>query len=151
MRILSRKRVIVGLDPGIYTALVILDLKGNVIFECVGKELGEREVVKTIAEIGKPIIVATDVRRVPKLVKKTAARFNAKVFKPSKDLPVKLKHKSKEDPHLRDAYTAAIMAYKHYENTFRSIEKEEKDEEKREIMKENIVFGRKRRHGLNRK
>jgi len=50
-----------------------------------------------------------------------------KVFSPSKSLTLKEKRiigKNIVDAHVRDAYAAAIKAYRHYANRLRQIEKE---------------------------
>ena len=140
------KRLIVGVDPGVYTAIVILDLRGKVIASRVSKEFGEEGAVSYIMQFGKPIIIATDVSIAPHFVEKLSAIFNAKLIKPPKDIPVSRKEEIElKDPHLRDAMAAALYAYRHYENVFRNIDSKLMDEDEKELMKENVVFGRKRK------
>ena len=121
-------------------------MKGNVVATNVSKEMGEENAVSYIMQFGKPIIIATDVSIVPHFVEKLSAIFNAKLVKPPKDIPVSRKEEIElKDPHLRDAMAAALYAYRHYENVFRSIDSKLMSEEEKELMKENIVFGRKRK------
>ncbi|HLD60113.1 MAG TPA: DUF460 domain-containing protein [Candidatus Bilamarchaeaceae archaeon] len=71
--------------------------------------------------------MSNDVSPTPFFVRKVGARFNVKVFSPSKSLTLKEKRiigKNIVDAHVRDAYAAAIKAYRHYANRLRQIEKE---------------------------
>jgi predicted RNase H-like nuclease (RuvC/YqgF family) len=141
-----RKKGIVGIDPGLYTAVVILDLKGNKIFERVERDMGEEKIVKIIADVCDPVIIATDVEPVPHLIQKISSRFNAKLYKPERELREREKYKisREQNPHLRDAYAACIKAFRKYQNVFRRIDKIAKTEEEAERMKENVVKGLKR-------
>ena len=136
----------VGVDPGVYTALVILDLEGNVVAELVERDLGEKRAVEIILEHGKPVIIATDVCPPPFFVKKLASRFNAVLFYPKQSYSTQLKVKigKHANPHLRDAFAAALKSLRKYENRFRSIDAHVKDRELRDRMKENIIKKRRR-------
>jgi len=58
------------------------------------KKNAEKEwIVKTIKNFGTPIIVATDRRKVPKVIRKIASIFNAKLFFPKTDMKEEEKEK----------------------------------------------------------
>ena len=136
-------KFIVGLDPGLYTAVVLVDLKGNLIEYAVRKDWGEEGVVGYILARGKPVLFATDVAKTPSFVEKIAARFHSPVFSPSRDLTKEEKAKlsTLKDPHARDAHAAALKAYHYYENRFRSVEKHAASPKEAEEAKEKIVRG----------
>jgi len=134
----------VGIDPGLYTALVALDLRGNVVLRFVDRDVGEEKIVQVIRERGIPSIIATDVFPPPHLVEKIAARFNAKLFFPPRSLTQEEKDKiakDVQDPHLRDAYAASVKAYREYANRLRQIDNLELNEEKKDKVKHLIIQG----------
>lgn len=114
-----------GVDPGVYTAYAALDLNGNLVSSGCEKEMSHEDLVRKISSIGRPSMVSTDVCPAPAFVQKVAARFHVRLFAPERSLLVEEKKKiGKEiqNPHIRDAYAAAMKAYHHYENTLRRIE-----------------------------
>ncbi|MGB9719010.1 MAG: DUF460 domain-containing protein [Candidatus Anstonellales archaeon] len=132
------------MDPGLYTAVVALDLKGNVVLKFVNRDVGEKEVVRIIRKTGIPSIIATDVSPPPHLVEKIAARFNAKLFSPPRSMMQQEKDeiaKEIQDSHLRDAYAATMKAYREYANRLRQIDKLNLDEEKKDRIKHMIIQG----------
>lgn len=119
-------------------------MKGNVILKFVDRDVGEEKVVKIIRKTGVPSIIATDVSPPPHLVEKIAARFNAKLFHPPRSLMQKEKDKiGKEmrDVHLKDAYSAAVKAYREYANRLRQIDKLDLDEAKKDRTKHMVIQG----------
>ncbi|MEM4707511.1 MAG: DUF460 domain-containing protein [Candidatus Anstonellales archaeon] len=136
--------IIVGIDPGLYTAIVAIDLKGNVVLKFVDRDVGEEKIVEIIRKTGVPSIIATDVSPAPHMVEKIAARFNAKLFYPSRSLMQEEKDeigRNIQDPHLRDAYSATMKAYREYANRLRQIDKLHFDEEKKDRIKHMIIQG----------
>ena len=78
-----------------------------------------------VSKVGIPSLVASDVKPPPSFVQKIAARFNAKLFYPPRNLTQEEKREMGhfiEDHHIRDAYAAALKAYRNYENRLRQIE-----------------------------
>ena len=132
--------IIVGVDPGLYTGIAILNLDGEIIIAKSWKQMGEKLIVETIERFGTPIIIATDVHKAPAMVSLIAARFGARLITPPKNIS---KHKKDSyrfkisDVHARDAYAAAIMAFSKYANRFRSIRK--RYAEKAEIAMMRVV------------
>ncbi|MBI2583269.1 MAG: DUF460 domain-containing protein [Candidatus Aenigmarchaeota archaeon] len=141
-------KLIVGIDPGDRTGLAAVDIKTGEIFLAtrVGGEI-EEDVVMKIAELGDPVIIASDTSRVSKRVWKTAKSFNARIWKPRHNIPVyekiRLTKKIKTgNSHERDALAAALCAKNHYSNLFRKIEKKMRMhgmEELSESVKEMVV------------
>ncbi len=114
-----------GIDPGVYTAYAALDLNGELIEAGCEKELSHEDIIRIISSLGKPSVIATDVTPAPDFVMRIASRFHVKLFVPQKSILVEEKKKlGKEiqNPHIRDAYAAAVKAYNHYDNTLRKIE-----------------------------
>jgi predicted RNase H-like nuclease (RuvC/YqgF family) len=143
---LQRKRVdkiyiIAGVDAGIKTGYALLDLSGNLLCSGVEKEANDERIVKIISSVGIPSVVASDTSPPSSFVQKVAARFQTKLFHPKKSLTQDEKRiigKNIDDPHIRDAYAAAIKAYRRYADRLRQIDKMEevnKDELKHLIIK----------------
>lgn len=137
--------LIVGLDAGIKTGYVILNLDGEIITSGVEKEASHERIVKIISDIGTPSLVATDVSKPPSFILKVAARFNAKVFSPQKSISVeekKIMGKGIVDPHIRDSYSAAVKAYRHYANRFRQVDKKKISKKEKDKLKHLLIRGK---------
>lgn len=103
----------------------MLDLNGKLIAAGVEKEASESRIVEIIREFGIPSIIGTDVCPPPSFVRKVAARFNIRVHSPSKSITCAEKRaigSELSDVHVRDAYSAAVKAYRAYANRLRQIE-----------------------------
>jgi predicted RNase H-like nuclease (RuvC/YqgF family) len=131
-------KVIIGIDPGTNVGLAIFDLNGNLILVKTLKRAGKNEITREIEKVGKPIIVATDVKETPSIVKKVASYFNSKIFSPDRELTSLEKAKTFDDflekypekinvkkinLHERDAIISAIRFFRKMENKIRWIEK----------------------------
>lgn len=137
--------LIVGLDAGIKTGYVILNLNGEIITSGVEKEASHERIVRIISDIGTPSLIATDVSRTPGFIQKVGARFNAKVFSPRKSIMVEEKKqigKGIVDPHIRDSYSAAVKAYRHYANRFRQVDKKKLNKEEKDKLKHLLIRGK---------
>lgn len=135
---------IVGVDAGIKTGYAIVDLKGKMIATGTVKEANYDDIVRIISTFGTPSIIATDVFPSPFFVKKVAARFAAPLFQPKKSMLVKEKKKVGKgitDPHVRDAYAAAMKAYHHYANRLKQIDILHKSEDEKEKIKHLLMRG----------
>ncbi|MBI5051302.1 DUF460 domain-containing protein [Candidatus Micrarchaeota archaeon] len=122
---ISKRYLIVGIDPGIKTGYAVLDLNGNLVASGVEKEANEERVVEIVREFGIPSIIGTDVASPPYFVRKIAARFNIRVHFPSKNITGEEKReigKEIDNVHIRDAYSAAVKAFRTYANRLRQIE-----------------------------
>lgn len=116
-----------GIDPGMSVGVACLDLNGKVVMLKSGSAKGREWIVEQAKSAGIPIIVASDKSEPGDIVKKTCSAFNALLFVPQKDIELSVKRRIAKDqniknPHERDAYVAAFVAYKHFLNKFRQIE-----------------------------
>ncbi len=128
------KPLIVGLDPGTWTGLAILDINGVPLLVKSSKNLDRAEVLLLLTQYGRPAIIATDVASPPESVKKLAAVFKAVLYSPSRDLSNDEKDLLLEslrknypwikisDSHERDALASAYKAFLNYVDKFEQAE-----------------------------
>ncbi|MEB3756406.1 MAG: DUF460 domain-containing protein [Desulfurococcales archaeon] len=126
---LSQRPVIVGVDPGIYTGLAVLDISGNLLYLHSSKNLDRSRIASILSDIGKPIVIATDVNPPPETVKKLSAMFDTQLYVPPASLSTTEKRSLADqvypeyaDTHQRDALAAAYKAYKELSEKFKQIE-----------------------------
>lgn len=137
--------LIVGIDAGIKTGYALLNLHGELVACGVEKEASHERIVKVISDTGTPSVIATDVNPPPKFVNKIAARFNAPLFVPQKVISVEEKKeigRGMVDTHARDAYAAAVKAYRHYANRLRQIDGMNLGRKEKEEMKHLLIRGK---------
>jgi len=127
--IFPKKLLICGIDPGETTGLAVLDLTGKVIFVGSRKNFGLTSIVEKIYEFGKPVIIATDVPKMPQFVERLCSKTGAICYNPRH--PISIAEKNEmirqlnleiSNSHERDALIAALMAYKKYKNLFQKID-----------------------------
>ena len=118
--------IIAGIDPGSTIGIAILDLRGRKIgtYSFSG---GLSEAVKTIERHGTPSIIACDVTPVPDMVARAASFFSCKLYTPQRNIREEDKRKvasgaGTQNAHERDAYTAAVYAYRASANRLRQID-----------------------------
>lgn len=152
------KLLIVGIDPGTTKAYAILDLNGKLIKVKSSKKYTLSKLTKELLKYGKPIIVGTDMTKVPKFIDKLAKNFNAKINCPITTLRIGYKRTIVKrffrykkfkfgNKHERDALAAAIIAYKkvrklidRIDNFLAKINKEELSNEiKKIVLTENLA------------
>jgi hypothetical protein len=120
------KYIIVGMDPGTTTAIAALDLEGNLLHLSSSRQTSQSDVIESLYKVGKPVVVATDVRDMPFSVEKVRRAFNAVAYAPRLDVSVDAKleytqpYKYMND-HERDALSAALEAYRHYNHKFQHV------------------------------
>lgn len=139
-------KVILGIDPGVITGIAILDLKLEKIIIKSERNFSRNDLINFVLSIGEPIIVACDVSNPPKLVRKIASVFGAKLIFPTKNLDRKRKEKlirrfSKyvKNNHERDALASALFAYNKIIHIIKKIEKMVDDEKTFEIVIAKII------------
>ncbi|MFQ6020680.1 MAG: DUF460 domain-containing protein [Candidatus Aenigmatarchaeota archaeon] len=119
--------LIVGVDIGTTSAIAIFDLNRNLLYLKSKRNFSMREIVNNILEFGKPLIIATDKKKVPPKINKLAASFNCKISSPDHNLTVEEKNRiiniSIENTHERDALACAMFANKKYGAQFDNINK----------------------------
>jgi hypothetical protein len=119
--------IIVGIDPGKTSAVAAVDLNGKLIRSAHKTFAGADWLISEIRSVGIPVIIAGDNPEASPMVRRINASFNAKLFTPSRELPVEEKRGIAKgsyikDPHERDAYAAAVKAYRNYTNKFKQAE-----------------------------
>ncbi len=133
-----------GVDAGIYTGYAILDLRGELIASGCMKEASDEKIVKVITDIGTPVLIGADTNPPSHFVKKIAARLNIKVCIPAESMSKAKKREigySIDDPHIRDAYAAAVKAFRRYQNRLRQIELLPLPESEKEELKRMAIVG----------
>lgn len=123
------KSIIVGVDPGITVGIAILDTKGNIIDLVSKREAKKSDLIKHISKFGKPVIIASDVNPLPKMIGKLASALGSEVFYPETSLSnaekVKIIKKYIDEIknlHQKDALAASLKAFKKYHELFLKIE-----------------------------
>jgi hypothetical protein len=123
------KLLIVGYDPGTTAALAIIDTKAEIISIKSKRGFKKKEIIETITEEGKPLIIATDRYPLPKSVKKIASTLGCKYYHPPKSLSNKEKNElvkefteELDNDHESDALASALRAFKDYSKLFKKTE-----------------------------
>ncbi len=143
----SRRRfTIVGIDPGTTVGIAILSLDGDLLFLKSFRGIAPDEVVKLIAEYGKPAVIASDVTPMPGSVEKIRRSFKAVPASPGAEVSVEEKIAlgrpfGYSNDHERDALTAALLTYKSYKNVFSRIEKKAPEDADLELIKLFVMRG----------
>lgn len=124
----KQKYLIVGLDPGTTIGIAALDLDGQLVHLKSSRQMSMADVVEELYNIGKPLVIASDVSQMPASVEKIRRAFNAVAYSPREDRSQEEKVSvcsgfSYKNDHERDSLSAAIEAWRHYKNKFTSIAK----------------------------
>ncbi len=120
----------------------MLDLSGSLVCSGVEKEANDERIVKIISSVGSPSLIASDTSPPSHFVQKVAARYQLKLFHPRKSLTKEQKRmmgRNIVDPHIRDAYAAAVKAYRRYADRFRQIDR--MDVPDRDMLKHLLISG----------
>nr|WP_319539696.1 DUF460 domain-containing protein [uncultured Methanospirillum sp.] len=118
--------LIVGIDPGTTVGIAALDLNGELMKVHSSRQMNMGDVIEFLYEIGKPIIIATDVSPMPFSVEKIRRAFQAVAYIPRQDISVETKYElagkyGYGNDHERDALTAAIEAARFWRHKFTNI------------------------------
>ncbi len=127
-----KKYLIIGYDPGMKVGLAAIDLDGKPVLITSGRTLDRSEIANLLLKEGIPAIVATDKNPVPEMVRKLAAMLGAQLYVPPKSLSTGEKELlvrsfcskhgvSVMNTHERDALSAAIKAFRIYEEKARKL------------------------------
>jgi uncharacterized protein len=141
-----RKFTIVGIDPGTTVGIAILSLEGKLLYLKSSRGMAPDEVVKLIAEYGKPAVIASDVTPMPGSVEKIQRSFNAVPASPGIEVSAEEKIAlgktfGYSNDHERDALTAALLTYRSYKNIFSRIEKKAPQNVDLELIKLHVIRG----------
>jgi hypothetical protein len=144
-----QKPLVVGIDIGLTTGVAVFDLNKNLLFVGSKRYYSTSDLIKHILSFGRPIMIATDKKRIPPKINRIASSLNCKVFKPDHDLSVKEKERivniSVKSPHERDALASALFFFKTYASVFNKIDRmlsSMKLKAQKEAVKEMIITKR---------
>jgi len=129
----SKRKLVVGIDPGTTCGLAVLDLDARPILIESSKGTTKDTVIHKISEAGDAIIVASDVSPAPDFVRKVASSLNTIIFTPEVAIESTEKHLIVQDyaaqhgiksldPHSHDALAAALKAFRKYSVKFKQVE-----------------------------
>lgn len=141
-----RMPTIVGIDPGTTVGIAILSLDGDLLLSGSYRGISFDEVVKLIAEYGKPAVVATDVFPMPDAVERVRRSFNAVPYSPGVEIPAEEKIAMARpydysNDHERDSLTAAVSAYKKYKTVLLKVDKKTPPDVDRTKVKQKVIQG----------
>lgn len=127
---------IVGIDPGTTTGFAVFDLQGKLVKAGSEKELGKDQLVWLLSEIGSPLIIGSDKRKIPGFVESVASQFGSVIHAPDNDVLAKEKRElvrglTLNNSHEIDAAASALLAYRAFsqlvERTKRKLQEEGKE------------------------
>jgi hypothetical protein len=150
-----KRYLIVGVDPGMVTGVAVMALNGRVMLATSGRGITRGQITRMVAEFGRALIFATDVRPPPMTLSKLSATHNAILFVPEKDLKTSEKKElverilegqkpGVEDSHQRDALAAAAKAYSFYRNKLEQVVAHVRNEDRTvqiDEVKANVLRG----------
>ncbi|MBN1166787.1 MAG: DUF460 domain-containing protein [Methanospirillaceae archaeon] len=118
--------LIVGIDPGTTIGIAALDLEGNLVFFTSSRQMAMSDVIVTLYEHGKPIIIASDVTPMPYTVDKIRRAFSAVPYTPRQDISVESKFEiagryEYANDHERDAISAATEAWRYWQHKWAPV------------------------------
>jgi len=127
------KRLIVGVDPGVTVGFAALTLDGVPVFVESRRNWSLSNLLKTVAELGVPTIVSSDVSPASEVLERLSAKLNAVLFAPLISMGTDEKQQIArtyvdryglrlKNAHEVDAIAAAVKAYQHYRNKFEQVE-----------------------------
>ncbi|SES90493.1 hypothetical protein SAMN04488587_1488 [Methanococcoides vulcani] len=124
----KRRPTIVGIDPGTTVGIAILSFDADLLLLKSVRGISHDEVVKLIAEYGKPAVIGTDVTPTPGSVERIRRSFNAVISTPSTEISSEEKIAlgrpyGYSNDHERDSLAAALYAHRNYKNMFSRVEK----------------------------
>jgi len=132
------KPIIIGVDPGTTVGLCVLDFKGSIQKIFSKKNISQSKIIEEILKEGRPIIIATDKKKIPEYILDLGSSLRCRIYAPQHDLKSDeksnivlewgLREKVKDD-HQKDACASALFAYKRFRESIERIRKEIKREE----------------------
>ena len=133
---------IVGVDAGIHVGYAVLNLSGKLVASGTLKGASSEKLIEVIFSFGIPLLIAADTSPPSHFVQKVSARLNVKLFHPQESMSkVEKKQIAKDidDPHIRDSYSAAVKAYRKYQNRLRQIDSS--SHSNKEELKKFVIIG----------
>lgn len=120
---MSRKALIVGIDPGNTSAVAALNLDGEIELLESRREFAREKIIEEIIQIGKPVVIASDREELPSNVEKIAQSMGSEKFTPEEDLSSRKKNQlgEGENSHEIDALASAKHAFNSLSRNIRKI------------------------------
>lgn len=135
--------LIIGIDPGNTTAIAAINLDGEIELLESRLEFSHDKIIEAIIKTGYPLVITADKEKIPSTVDKVASSVGAKRFTPENDLSRERKRElgKGDNSHEKDAYAAALHAYKRMRKQIRKINQRNRREEREKlnIAKEHIL------------
>ncbi len=152
----SLRRLIVGIDPGLTVGLSILNLNGKVLKVSSFREASRGQIIREIAQLGKPSLVCVDVYPYPSYVEKIASTLNARLYTPRSVMTVSEKNEIArtlamqqgvilKNAHQRDSLASAYKGYNKFKSEFENIDRKyfnNYDKSLRDEIKDLLVKGK---------
>ena len=122
---MSKKPLIIGVDPGSTSAVAGIDLEGELQLLESGKNFPPHKIIEEIVEAGKPVVITSDKAKMPSKVDKIASSMGAETYVPDEDLDQEKKKDlgRGDNSHEKDAVASALNAYNNMQREIRKIEK----------------------------
>ena len=118
-------KLIAGIDPGLNTGIACIYIESGNAKTHTMRNASVSDVCDYLLAQGEPMLIASDVRRVPRAVRKIAAAFNARLFYSQLGVNEKIqlaKNFDYSNVHERDALAAATSAWKFFRPTFAKVD-----------------------------
>jgi len=125
-------KLIAGVDPGMITAVAVVDIESDFYETYSGRNFTFTEVCDHLVSIGEPVIVCVDTMHAPETVRRVAAAFNARLYYPKRDLYIGEKKRitagtNVKNDHERDALASALFAKSFFSPLFSKVDKHLED------------------------
>jgi len=125
--------IMVGIDPGMSIGIAVMDLYGRILGLETMRRASRSEVIETLAQYGRPVLITTDVSPPPKNVVKIAQAFGARLMALSEHMKIEDKIRivrefeerqgiSVSTSHERDALAPLIKVYQRMKVLFEKAE-----------------------------
>lgn len=116
--------LIAGIDPGSTSAVAAVNLDGEKVLLESRRGLSRSEIIKMLIDAGKPVLIASDTRKMPSNVEKIASSLGAGRFEPDEDMSRRKKQDlgKGENSHEKDAMAAAVNAYRNLQRELKKID-----------------------------
>ncbi len=129
-----RKRLVVGIDAGTTIGIAVADVTGKLLALLSGKGMSRGEVIRSLIDIGSPVLIATDVTPAPSFVEKLSKTLKTQLFTPRRVLSVVEKRElasafsapsglKPSNSHQRDALAAVAAVFQAYERKLDLLQK----------------------------
>lgn len=124
----KKRYIIAGIDPGTTTGIAALDLDGTLMLLKSSRQMSLSDITSELYNVGKPLIIASDVTPMPFSVEKIRRAFSAIGYSPKQDMNTGTKSELAgiygfSNDHERDSLAAAVEAYRKYKNKLENIRK----------------------------